>query len=105
MRYSRLCRKRQRQRNNYRDVYKRQVVYLAVYYNAEKNVAVKLAQLCESELKGVNTDMNSLIALTERETGITLSEKQKYAVITSLSYGVSVITGGPGTGKTTIRCV
>lgn len=80
----------------------RAVVYLAVYYNAEKNVAVKLAQLCESELKGVNTDMNSLIALTERETGITLSEKQKYAVITSLSYGVSVITGGPGTGKTTI---
>ena len=80
----------------------RAVVYLAVYYNAEKNVAVKLAQLCESELKGVNTDMNSLIALTERETGITLSETQKYAVITSLSYGVSVITGGPGTGKTTI---
>lgn len=80
----------------------RAVVYLSAYYQAERNVAAKLARLYSAELKGVNSDINSLIALTERETGIALSEKQKYAVITSLSYGVSVITGGPGTGKTTI---
>ena len=35
-------------------------------------------------------------------TGITLSENQKEAVKNSLNHGVSVITGGPGTGKTTI---
>ncbi len=80
----------------------RAVVYLAAYYKAERNVAVKLAQLYDAELKGINSDINSLIAFTEKETGIALSENQKYAVITSLSYGVSVITGGPGTGKTTI---
>ena len=80
----------------------REVVYLMAYYRAEQNVAVRLARLCEAELPHINSDINSLIALTERETGIMLSENQKYAVITSLSYGVSVITGGPGTGKTTI---
>lgn len=46
--------------------------------------------------------MQSLISRTENSTGIFLSENQKHAVITSLNMGVSVITGGPGTGKTTI---
>ena len=46
--------------------------------------------------------MDSLIAVTEQDTGIRLSENQKYAVKTSLNQGISVITGGPGTGKTTI---
>ena len=40
--------------------------------------------------------------MTEQDTGIRLSENQKYAVKTSLNQGISVITGGPGTGKTTI---
>lgn len=80
----------------------RPVVYLTAYYNAEKNVAMRIDTLASSQLKLINSDVNSLIALTERDTGIQLSENQKYAVITSLSYGVSVITGGPGTGKTTI---
>lgn len=46
----------------------RAVVYLSAYYQAERNVAAKLARLYSAELKGVNSDINSLIALTERET-------------------------------------
>jgi len=45
----------------------------------------------------VNTDVFAL----EHETGITLSHGQRQAVIAAISQGVLVITGGPGTGKTT----
>jgi exodeoxyribonuclease V alpha subunit len=47
-------------------------------------------------------DADGLIQGTEARSGITLSEIQKEAVKSSLHYGVFVITGGPGTGKTTI---
>ena len=80
----------------------RQVVFLTPYYMAEQNVCKCLAALNASELKPINADLDSLIAVTEKETGIFLSENQKDAVKTSLHQGVSVITGGPGTGKTTI---
>ncbi|MBQ9972356.1 MAG: AAA family ATPase, partial [Firmicutes bacterium] len=68
----------------------------------ERNVAGKLAELNDAMLRPVASDVMSLIALTEREAGISLSENQRLAVVNSLYYGVSVITGGPGTGKTTI---
>lgn len=80
----------------------RPVVYLFPFYQAERNVAAKLGALSGAQQKPIGADVNSLIALTEREAGISLSENQKEAVINSLYYGVSVITGGPGTGKTTI---
>lgn len=80
----------------------RPVVYLAAYFAAERNVAARLTALAEAQIKGIGVDVMSLISRTESEKGIELSENQKYAVISALSYGVSVITGGPGTGKTTI---
>ena len=80
----------------------REVVYLAAYAAAEKNVTLRLIRLFDAELNGIDSEIESLIALTEKEKAISLSEQQKHAVRTSLDYGVSVITGGPGTGKTTI---
>lgn len=80
----------------------RNVVFLMPYYMAEQNVCKCIAAINSAELKPIGSDLDSLIAVTERETGMTLSENQKFAVKTSLGQGVSVITGGPGTGKTTI---
>lgn len=80
----------------------RNVVFLMPYYMAEQNVCKCIAAINSAELKPIGSDLDSLIAVTERETGMTLSENQKFAVKTSLRQGVSVITGGPGTGKTTI---
>ena len=80
----------------------RAVVFLMPYYMAEQNVCKKLIALNQSQLKPVSTNVDQLIRATEAETGILLSENQKYAVKASLQNGVSVITGGPGTGKTTI---
>lgn len=80
----------------------RNAVFLMAYYMAEQNVCKCLAAIESAELKPIAGNLDSLISRTENATGIFLSENQKHAVVTSLGRGVSVITGGPGTGKTTI---
>jgi exodeoxyribonuclease V alpha subunit len=78
------------------------VYMLLPYYRAEKYSAMKLYELCSSELSGIAVAPENLIRQEEKRSGIALSEKQKNAVISSMKNGVLVITGGPGTGKTTI---
>ena len=80
----------------------RAVVFSMPYFTAEQNVCKCLLALGNAPLKPVSSNVDQLISITEAETGIRLSENQKYAVKASLQNGVSVITGGPGTGKTTI---
>lgn len=80
----------------------RNAVFLAAYYLAEQNVCKCLSAINDALLKPVAGGIDSLISRTENATGIYLSENQKHAVKTSLQMGVSIITGGPGTGKTTI---
>lgn len=79
-----------------------QACFLTPYYNAERSICTDLRRLENSNLKDISGEFNHLIKATESETGITLSEKQKDAVIQSFNHGIFVITGGPGTGKTTI---
>ncbi len=79
-----------------------EVVYLAVNYKAEQNVTKKLFSLTNSNLKPLCIEVDNLINQTEYEMGISYSKEQKSAMKTCLDNGVSVITGGPGTGKTTI---
>ena len=78
------------------------IIILYAFRRAEKNSAWKIHQLCSCELTAIPGDTERLIKQTEAAEGITLSERQKVAVISSLRCGVSIITGGPGTGKTTI---
>ncbi|GAB1476001.1 ATP-dependent RecD-like DNA helicase [Bacillota bacterium] len=80
----------------------RAVVYSVPYFLAEQKVCRKLVELNGAELKPIRGNIGELIELTERETGIILSENQKKAVEISMGSGVAVVTGGPGTGKTTI---
>lgn len=84
------------------DLEGRAVVYLERYWRAEQNVCAGLLALCGAELPRIDVEARNLIAVTEKQTGIALSENQKHAVLSCLQNGVSVITGGPGTGKTTI---
>lgn len=77
-------------------------VYLSAYYNAELGVCKKLAELSVTNFKGSMDDFDSKILQIQKEEGIVLAEKQKKAVCEALLNGVMVITGGPGTGKTTI---
>ncbi len=75
-------------------------VYYKPYHLAENYVADKLCEL--SCMRGEETDFSPLIEQAERRLGIQFAEKQKEAISTSMLNGVSVITGGPGTGKTTV---
>lgn len=78
------------------------VVYLDNYYRAEQSAARQIAALASAQVKPLNEDPESGIRMASAETGLTLSEEQEDAVRQSLNTGFSVITGGPGTGKTTI---
>lgn len=78
------------------------VIYLYPYYAAEKKVVSNLAALMTSEVKPLMTDLKSSMDMTETNSGVKLSENQRDAVTQSVLLPVSVITGGPGTGKTTI---
>lgn len=80
----------------------RNAVFLMPYFMAEQNVCKRLLSLEKAALKPVSTEMESLIAAAEADTGIHFSENQKYAAKTSINNGICVITGGPGTGKTTV---
>jgi exodeoxyribonuclease V alpha subunit len=77
-------------------------VFLPTYYYAEQHVAEKLYQLI-SEAQPLSIDnFKAFIDRFESEKGIVLGLKQKEAIERAVSSGVFTITGGPGTGKTTI---
>lgn len=51
---------------------------------------------------GARSGVGAVVERAERAVGLELNEDQRKAVTSALSHGVAVITGGPGTGKTTI---
>lgn len=76
------------------------IVYPSQYYYLELNTARMLRELnvlCPEEEGFVQ----KRIAAIEKETGMVLDEMQKKAVTEAANHGVFVLTGGPGTGKTT----
>lgn len=75
-------------------------VFPAVHYYMELNCARMLEDLNIHEEQKKASVLNKILSLEER-TGICLEEKQREAVLTAAQNGVMVITGGPGTGKTT----
>ncbi|MBQ0101647.1 MAG: ATP-dependent RecD-like DNA helicase [Firmicutes bacterium] len=78
------------------------IIYLKKYFEAEKFVAKSLLAVKKNGY-GISADnVASLIRNLEIRFGIDYADMQKKAIATSLSNGVMVITGGPGTGKTTI---
>ena len=77
-------------------------VYLASFYNAEINVSRKLLELACLSMKYDIDGFNDRIEQMQQEDGIILADLQKEAIKAAMTSGVLVITGGPGTGKTTI---
>jgi exodeoxyribonuclease V alpha subunit len=77
-------------------------VYLYNLYYDELYTGKKLFDLQDIEYDIKLKDIENSITDYEKEVDIKLSEKQKEAVTEAILNGVMVITGGPGTGKTTI---
>jgi len=80
----------------------REVLYFYGYYKTECQVVSKIIQLASKALKPLGADIDALISKAEIEKNIRLSAGQREAVKNSLEHNISIITGGPGTGKTTI---
>ena len=76
-------------------------IYLSEYYQIEKNCAVKLLTLTRYSDRISASELDSEIKSIESELDIELHDLQREAVIKALSEGLFILTGGPGTGKTT----
>lgn len=75
-------------------------IYAASYYYMESNCAMLLKNL-DIGYDVPDIEMTDRIRRIEKQTGVALDEKQVAAVKEAVSNGLLVITGGPGTGKTT----
>ncbi len=74
-------------------------------YLTEKNIAKRLLRL-SSEASDFKVDVEHEISRFEQEAGFELHPNQKEAVRAAIENGVHIVTGGPGTGKTTIvKCI
>ena len=77
-------------------------VYLDVFYNTEQSIANKIIMLKNSKNTKHIKDIKNEIEKSEKYSSIKLSKKQKEAINAINDNNVTIITGGPGTGKTTI---
>ncbi len=79
-------------------------VYTRELWEAEREVAARLAMLARTPREGKQPSVSEvldMVADIEREQGVELAAEQRNAVIAAASVPSLVITGGPGTGKTT----
>ncbi|HHW49623.1 MAG TPA: AAA family ATPase, partial [Clostridiaceae bacterium] len=77
-------------------------IYLSSLHLAENGVCKRLLELSSVVFRSDISDFDLKIERLQAEEGITLAEMQKIAIREALVNGLLVITGGPGTGKTTI---
>lgn len=86
-------------------IFENDEVYHTLFYFAEEVVAKKLLQITASQTES-EAQINAEIEKYEKINKIQLAPNQKKAVIESINNGVCIITGGPGTGKTTtLDCI
>ncbi len=79
--------------------------YLPELYEAEKDAAERISHMCMNEMTE-NVDVDRLISDLEERQHIHYAERQKETLRLALENQIVVITGGPGTGKTTaIRAI
>lgn len=78
------------------------LIYYTPFHVAENNVSRKLIEISQVKLENADINIDKHIKEIEKEQGIMFAEEQKTAIKEAMLNGLVVITGGPGTGKTTI---
>ena len=79
-----------------------ETIFLTSYYVYEKNIAKILLNLAKSPVLWNQTDTTEILPIVEEQLNIKLAKSQKLAISKALESKLMVITGGPGTGKTTL---
>ncbi|WP_283698476.1 SF1B family DNA helicase RecD2 [Clostridium perfringens] len=75
-------------------------------YYCELGITNRILTLAISNFQDISVDVDHLILQFEKKNNITFAESQKDAIISAFQNGIEIITGGPGTGKTTIiKCI
>lgn len=77
-------------------------VYLYNFFKTENQISERIMKLNNSKNMKKISNIEKELKIVEQHTDILLSDKQKEAVRTINDNNVTIITGGPGTGKTTI---
>jgi exodeoxyribonuclease V alpha subunit len=77
-------------------------VFLSGLYRAERGIAEKLKRLTSGKPPWPVIDVDKAVSWVEKRTKLALAEGQKAALRVALGSKVTVITGGPGVGKTTL---
>ncbi|MBN2284993.1 MAG: ATP-dependent RecD-like DNA helicase, partial [Tissierellales bacterium] len=77
-------------------------IYYTPFYYAETGTANKLIKLSMHFQNEFKDSVGQMIDRIESDSGQALTEKQRESILKAVENGVSVITGGPGTGKTTV---
>ncbi|ELQ0170522.1 ATP-dependent RecD-like DNA helicase [Clostridium perfringens] len=81
-------------------------VFTIPNYYCELGITNRILTLAISNFQDISVDVDHLILQFEKKNNITFAESQKDAIISAFQNGIEIITGGPGTGKTTIiKCI
>lgn len=76
--------------------------YLTALCRCERGVAAKINELSGARLELPAIDVDKALTWVQQKTGVELAAAQQHAIRRALTSKISVITGGPGVGKTTI---
>ena len=77
------------------------MIYLAAFYRREAGTAMMLKDLNIRDKTVSKEEIEGKLLKLEKEAGIELDGLQKQAIMEAAANGITIITGGPGTGKTT----
>ncbi|WP_032121324.1 SF1B family DNA helicase RecD2 [Clostridium amazonitimonense] len=87
-------------------VEERECIFTLPYYYSELGITKVMLTLAFSNYEAIDMDIDKHIQEFEEESDISFAPSQKEAIKGILDSGVEIITGGPGTGKTTIiKCI
>ena len=79
-----------------------ELIYLRSLHASEEGIVKQAMRLLSSDVKLIDIDIEKAIIWFETRFGISLALQQRSAISSAISSKVMVITGGPGTGKTTL---
>lgn len=81
-------------------------IFIPIFYYCEIGITEKIAKLSIQSYQNINIDIDFEIDKFERNQSINFADFQREAITGAFLNGIEIITGGPGTGKTTIiKCI